>query len=402
MIPLAVPNLTGHEREYLNQCIDTTFVSSVGEFVNRLEEMTAEICGTDRAVATSSGTTGIHLALVGCGVKRDDIVIIPTFTFIATANAVSHCGAIPWLMDISAESWTMDESQVAKELKEKTVWDGETLLHRESGRRVAAIMPVYTLGNIPAMEKLRVIADEYRLPLIADAAAALGAVYQGKKLGELADLTVFSFNGNKTITAGGGGAIVGKDSALLAKLKHLSSTARVTAEYDHDMVGYNYRMTNIQAAVGCAQLERLDEFVHRKREIRNFYNDAFSGRTDVGLFPISPETESACWFSGVVLNWGDFETLKAFISKMRDKGIECRSFWKPVHLQKPYKSAFQADSLHTADRLWSRILTLPCSTGITNDELCTVAKSLIEVLEQFRKSAKVENYAGEEAGNNRK
>lgn len=384
MIPLAVPNLTGREREYLNQCIDTTFVSSVGEFVNRLEEMTAGICGTDRAVATSSGTTGIHLALVGCGVKRDEIVIIPTFTFIATANAVAHCGAVPWLMDISPESWTMDAVQVEREIERKTVWDGERLIHRESGRRVAAIMPVYTLGNIPAMEHFRVIADQYHLPLIADAAAALGAVYQGKKLGELADLTIFSFNGNKTVTAGGGGAIVGKDDVLLTKLKHLSSTARVTAEYDHDMVGYNYRMTNIQAAVGCAQLERLDEFVQRKREIRSFYNHAFGERDDVDVFPISPGTESACWFSGVVLNQGNLETVRVLISKMRDKGIECKSFWKPVHLQKPYKGALQADSLNKAERLWSRILTMPCSTGITDDELRTVAKSLIEELDRSR------------------
>lgn len=381
MIPLAVPNLTGREREYLNRCIDTTFVSSVGEFVNQLEEMTAGICGTNQAVATSSGTTGLHLALVGCDVKRDEIVIIPTFTFIATANAIAHCGAIPWLMDVSEDSWTMDAAQVEREIEEKTMWDGERLIHAESGRRVAAIMPVYTLGNIPAMARLRALADRYRLPLIADAAAALGAAYQGKNLGELADLTVFSFNGNKTVTAGGGGAITGTDEALLKKLKHLSSTARVTAEYDHDMVGYNYRMTNIQAAVGCAQLERLDEFVERKRAIRRFYNNAFHERNDVGLFPASPEAESVCWFSGIVLKQGGIENVRVLVEKMRNRGIECRSFWKPVHLQKPYRNALRADSLNIADSLWDRILTLPCSTGITDDELYAVSKNLVEVLD---------------------
>lgn len=380
MIPLAVPNLAGREREYLNRCIDTTFVSSVGEFVNLLEKMTAQICGTDAAVAVSSGTTGLHLALVGCGVTRDEVVIIPTFTFIATANAVAHCGAIPWLMDISEDSWTMDVAQVEREVAEKTAWNGEKLIHMESGHRIAAIMPVYTLGNIPAMEKFRVLADKYHLPLIADAAAALGAQYQGKKLGELADLTVCSFNGNKTVTAGGGGVITGTDEALIKKLKHLSSTARVTAEYDHDMVGYNYRMTNIQAAVGCAQLEQLDKFVQRKREIRSFYNNMFGGRIDVDPFPVSPETQSACWFSGIVLKRGNFETVRTLVSKMRDKGIECRSFWKPVHLQEPYMGALRADSLKTADSLWDRILTLPCSTSITDDELHTVAKSLMEIL----------------------
>ncbi len=382
MIPLAVPNLTGREREYLNKCIDTTFVSSVGEFVNQIEEMAAVICGTEKAAATSSGTTGLHLALTGCGVERDEIVIIPTFTFIATANAVAHCGAIPWLMDISENSWTMDPEQVRRELEAKTVWDGKKLIHRQSGRRVAAIMPVYTLGNIPAMEKFRALADKYQIPLIADAAAALGAVYQGKRLGELADLTVFSFNGNKTVTSGGGGIVTGKDEVLVKKLKHLSSTARVTAEYDHDMVGYNYRMTNIQAAVGCAQLERLDEFIKRKREIRNFYNNVFSGRSDVLLFPVSPETESACWFSGIVLKEGNLDAVRTLVDKMRDRGIECRSFWKPVHLQKPYLEALKADSLATADNLWNRILTLPCSTGITDDELRTVAQNLTELLDE--------------------
>ena len=276
MIPLAVPDLTGNERRYLNQCIDTTFVSSVGEFVNRIEEITAEKCGIRYAVATSSGTTGLHLALMGCGVKRDDIVIIPTFTFIATANAVAHCGATPWLMDISWDSWTLDVEQLEQELLDNTVWNYESLIHKETGKRVAAIMPVYTLGNIPNMNKIREIANKYHLPLIADGAAALGAEYKGKKIGTLADLTVISFNGNKTVTAGGGGMVVGNNEALAKRLRHLSTTARVTAEYDHDMVGYNYRMTNIQAAVGCAQLERLEEFLEKKRKIRAFYNQAFS------------------------------------------------------------------------------------------------------------------------------
>lgn len=382
MIPLAVPDLTGNERRYLNQCIDTTFVSSVGEFVNRIEEITAEKCGIRYAVATSSGTTGLHLALMGCGVKRDDIVIIPTFTFIATANAVAHCGATPWLMDISWDSWTLDVEQLEQELLDNTVWNYESLIHKETGKRVAAIMPVYTLGNIPNMNKIREIANKYHLPLIADGAAALGAEYKGKKIGTLADLTVISFNGNKTVTAGGGGMVVGNNEALAKRLRHLSTTARVTAEYDHDMVGYNYRMTNIQAAVGCAQLERLDEFIKRKREIRNFYNNVFSGRSDVLLFPVSPETESACWFSGIVLKEGNLDAVRTLVDKMRDRGIECRSFWKPVHLQKPYLEALKADSLATADNLWNRILTLPCSTGITDDELRTVAQNLTELLDE--------------------
>lgn len=382
MIPLAVPNLTGNERTYLNRCIDTTFVSSVGEYVNRIEEMAAQKSGSRYAVATSSGTTGLHLALTGCGVQRDEIVIIPTFTFIATANAVAHCGAHPWLMDISEESWTLNPEQLEAELKKKTVWEKNQLIHKESGKRVAAIMPVYTLGNIPDMERINAVAKDYGLPVAADAAAALGAEYRGKALSEIADLTVFSFNGNKTVTSGGGGMIVGNDSELLKKLKHLSTTARVTAEYDHDMVGYNYRMTNIQAAVGCAQLERLEEFIERKREIRAFYNQEFSGIDKIALFPDMDYGKSACWFSGIVLKQGGLEKVRNLCEKLREKGIESRSFWKPVHLQKPYEKAFKADNLSVSSNLWDRILTLPCSTNITAEELEYVAKTVKEVLEE--------------------
>ncbi len=380
MIPLAVPNLTGNERKYLNKCIDTTFVSSVGEFVNRIEEMTAKLCGAKYGVATSSGTTGLHLALTGCGVKRDELVIIPTFTFIATANAVAHCGAVPWLLDISADSWNLDISQLEKELKENTIWEDEIVVHKKTGRRIAAIMPVYTLGNVPDMDKINKIARDFRLPVIADAAASIGAEYKSKKIGELADLTVISFNGNKTVTAGGGGMIVGNDEKLMKKLKHLSTTARVTAEYDHDMVGFNYRMTNVQAAIGCAQLERAEEFVEKKRAIRKFYNKAFADVERVSLFPIPDEVESGCWFSGIVLNQGNLQEVRRICQGLRESGIEARSFWKPVHLQKPYCNALQAGSLKVSSGLWEKILTLPCSTNITEKELKYVAATVKEIL----------------------
>ncbi len=380
MIPLAVPNLTGNERKYLNKCIDTTFVSSVGEFVNRIEEMTAKLCRAKYGVATSSGTTGLHLALTGCGVKRDELVIIPTFTFIATANAVAHCGAVPWLLDISADSWNLDISQLEKELKENTVWEDEIVVHKKTGRRIAAIMPVYTLGNVPDMDKINKIARDFRLPVIADAAASIGAEYKSKKIGELADLTVISFNGNKTVTAGGGGMIVGNDEKLMKKLKHLSTTARVTAEYDHDMVGFNYRMTNVQAAIGCAQLERAEEFVEKKRAIRKFYNKAFADVERVSLFPIPDEVESGCWFSGIVLNQGNLQEVRRICQGLRESGIEARSFWKPVHLQKPYCNALQAGSLKVSSGLWEKILTLPCSTNITEKELKYVAATVKEIL----------------------
>ena len=312
MIHLAVPNLTGQEKNYLESCIDTTFVSSVGEFVNHMEELVAFATGSQYAVATSAGTTGLHVALMAVGVKPGEIVIIPTFTFIATANAVSHCGAIPWLIDINEDDWCINVNLVHTEIQKHCKIDGGKLIHINSNRRVAAIMPVYTLGNIPDMEIMRSVADEYDLPLVADAACAIGATYKGKSFGALADLSVLSFNGNKTITCGGGGMVVGNDEKLLKLVRHLTTTARLGSEYDFDMVGFNYRMTNLQAAVGCAQMERLDEFVERKRQIRRYYESAIEDMKDVISFPTTEG--SSCWFSGIVLPPGrGIEDVRKFV-----------------------------------------------------------------------------------------
>lgn len=380
MIPLAVPDLTGNERKYLNQCIDTTFVSSVGEFVNRIEEMTAEKSGAEYGVATSSGTTGLHLALTGSGVKRDDLVIMPTFTFIATANAVAHCKAIPWLIDIDSSNWCMSAQNLEEELSRKVKMIDGKVIHKDSGRRVAAIMPVYTLGEIPDMEKIGEIARKYNLPLVADAAAAVGAEYKGIKIGKLADLTVLSFNGNKTVTAGGGGMVLGNKEELMKNIKHITTTARVTSEYDHDMVGYNYRMTNVQAAIGCAQMERMEKLVDRKRKIRSYYNKEFRKIEGISLFPENSNVRSACWFSGLVLDKGGIEIVRELCASLRVKGIESRSFWKPVHLQKPYMNSIKADSLERAEHLWDKIITLPCSTNISNSELEQVVNAVKEVI----------------------
>lgn len=380
MIPLAIPELSGNERKYLNECIDSTYVSSVGPFVDRLESMIAEVSGAKYGVAVSSGTTGLHMALTAYGVGRDDIVIIPSFTFIATANAVSHCGATPWLMDVKADSWCIDAEQIEDELKHKTEVKDGMVIHRSSGRRVVAIMPVYTLGNISDMDMISSIAEKYSLPVIVDAAAAIGAEYKNRKCGKLADCTVFSFNGNKTVTSGGGGAVVGNDEQMMKKIKHLSTTARVSAEYDFDMVGFNYRMTNIQAAVGCAQLERVESLVQKKRWIRERYKELLDGIEGISFFPEPVDCKSSCWFSGVIVEDADHEKLKSICSKLEDQGIEARTFWKPIHMQKPYENALKADSLETTDALWSKILTLPCSTNITEDEIETVCIALKKVL----------------------
>ena len=382
MIPLSVPNLTGNEKKYLDDCIDTTFVSSVGQYVNRFEKMTSEAVGSSFAVATSSGTTGIHAALTAAGVKYDDLVIIPTFTFIATANAVRHCGALPWLMDISADDWCLDPVIVREEIEKNCERRSEGLFHKETGKRVAALMPVYTLGNIPDMHEFRKLADEYGLPLIADAACAIGATYEDRPFGELADLSILSFNGNKTVTCGGGGAVTGNDEQLLGHVRHLTTTARVWPDYDFDEVGFNYRMTNIQAAVGCAQLERLDEFVEKKRSIRRFYETELAYLREKGISFFPATAGSSCWFSGIVLPEDrGLSDSKGLCGKLSENGIESRVFWKPVNCQKPYANC-PAGELRVAPALWQRIISLPCSTGITEEELGRVAEVLKKELSE--------------------
>ena len=384
MISLAIPNLAGNEKKYLDDCIDTTFVSSVGPYVKKFEEVVAEATGTSVAVATSAGTTAIHAALTAVGVRYNDLVIVPTFTFIASANAVRHCGADPWLMDVRESDWCLDPDLVEGELKKHAERraDGQ-LYHKNTKQRIAALMPVYTLGNIPNMDKFRAIADEYKLPLVVDAACAIGATYKGKELGTLADLSALSFNGNKTITCGGGGAVVGTDENLLAHVRHLTTTARVWPDYDFDEVGFNYRMTNIQAAVGTAQMERLQAFVARKRYVRKYYEENLADWAKDKNVTFFPSTEgSSCWFSGIVMpDKAKLEDAKNLCVELNNADIEARSFWKPVHLQKPYADCPKS-VVDIAEGLWQRIVTLPCSTGITDEELKTVA-SIVKKCEIF-------------------
>lgn len=366
MIPLCVPNLSGNEGEYLAECVTSTYVSSVGPFVTRFESMVAEAAGAAKAVATSAGTTALHAALLTVGVRPGDLVVCPTLTFIASANAISHCGATPWLFDIDARSWTLDPRLLAETLTTDTRVQGGGRIHIPTGRRVSAILPVFTLGIPADMDEILGVARDMNLPVVVDGAAALGALYKGKPSGALgAELTMYSFNGNKTATAGGGGAITGNDPALVDAFRHLTTTARVGADYDHDVVGYNYRMTNLQAAVGCAQMEQLPTFIAAKRRISQRYNDAFRKSNGFGRFPEPEWAESAAWFSGFVFETedGDKQSLSVR-AHLRENGIDARPFWKPMHLQAPYSDAPRT-AAPVSDRLWSRVVTLPCSTHLT-------------------------------------
>jgi perosamine synthetase len=376
VIPLAVPNLGGREADYLQECITSTFVSTVGPFVERFERAVADAAGASGGLATSTGTAGLHVALRALRVGRDDLVVLPTLTFVASANAIAYCGADPWLFDVSPDSWTLDPERLTLAFERDVEMTARGAVHVPSGRRVAAILAVHTLGHPVDLDPITALAERFAVPVVADAAAALGATYRGRAIGQAgARVSIFSFNGNKTVTAGGGGALASNDAELLTRARHLSTTARVGQDYDHDEVGFNYRMTNVQAAVGCAQLEQLEVFVARKRQVDAIYREELAGYAGVEPFPAAEWAESACWFSGVVLPKWSPEAVLELREDLRAEGIDARPFWKPMHLQKPFRDA-PRDDTRFSDSLWSHVVTLPCSTGITDSELETVVAAI--------------------------
>lgn len=375
-IPLAIPDVSGNEGRYLQACIDSGFVSSVGPYVNRFEEMVAQKSGTAYAVATNSGTSALHLALIAVGVERNDLVVVPSYTFVASANAISLCGASPWLMDVTEESWTLDPTQLRYALERNTSPSSAGPIHKASGRRVGAVMPVHTAGHPSDMNAINAVANQFGLPVVADAAAALGADYCGHSIGVTALASAFSFNGNKTVTAGGGGAVVTQDLELAKRIRHLSTTARVGRDYVHDEVGFNYRMTNLQAAVGCAQLERLDLFVSRKSEISATYERAFRKLGLTGL-PQAPWARSSHWMSCVVLPANYGVTAEELVAQMRSRGVEARLFWRPMHEQAPYAQSLK-QTMEVTDGFWARVVALPCSSNLSDEEQRAVIDALGE------------------------
>jgi dTDP-4-amino-4,6-dideoxygalactose transaminase len=378
MIPLAIPNISANEGKYLQACVDENFVSTVGRFVKEFEDKLAEETSYKYAVVTSQGTTALHLGLTALGVDVNDLVIIPDLTFIATANSVAHCKASPWILDVSAETWTLDPALLKTALEENCSRDREGhVVHKESGRFVKCIMPVYTMGLAPDMDAICEIAQSWGLPVLSDGAAALGTDYKGAALGQTgADMTMMSFNGNKIITSGGGGVLLGNDKALMQKIRHMSSTARKGMDYDHDIVGFNYRMTNIQAAVGLGQIEVLNNFVSAKKRIADFYAEAFKSSDDIKPFQGASWSEGNHWFSGIFLPDWSAERVAMLRKHLRRNNIDARPFWKPMHSQAPYADC-PRNLNGVTSAIWEQILPLPCSTQITNKELAQVKAAVL-------------------------
>lgn len=365
-IALCEPHLGGNEWLYVKECLDTGWVSSVGSFVDRFEHMIAGFVDAERAVATVNGTAALHVALQLAGVGRDDEVAVSTLTFIAPANTVRYLGAHPVFIDAEPEYWQMDPQRLADFLDTGCRWRGGALRNNVTGRRVVAVLPVHVLGHPCDMDPILEIASKYELKVVEDATESLGARYRNRMLGQLGDAGCFSFNGNKVMTTGGGGMIITRDPAWAARAKYLTTQAKDPgAEYVHREVGYNFRLTNIQAAMGCAQMEQLDRFIARKRSIATKYNAAFQGNGHIVPMREAEWAWSIFWMYTVLLpSVAERRSLHHWLAA---RGIETRPLWQPLHVSQAHQGS-QVFGGGVAERLYERALSLPCSVGLTDDD----------------------------------
>lgn len=365
-IPLAVPELRGNEWSYVKECLDTNFVSSVGPFVDRFERMMAETVGTRYAVATVNGTAALHVALLVAGVRPGDEVLVPTLTFVAPANAVRYVGAWPVFVDAEPDHWQMDPNGVESFLSEGCVREQAGLRSRRTGRRVSAILPVHVLGHPVDMDPIREMAGRHGLVVVEDASESLGARYRGTQTGSLGRIGCFSFNGNKILTAGGGGMITTDDPGLARRAKYLTTQAKDDPiEYVHCEVGYNYRLTNVLAALGCAQLEELDAYVARKREIARRYDGELLGLQGLGRQKTAEWAEPNEWLYTITVDPERFGmTSRELLGFLAQRGIQSRPLWQPLHRSPAHESGAQR-GFEVAERLNRTALSLPCSVGLT-------------------------------------
>jgi len=375
MIPLSVPNLAGNEWKYIKECLDTNWVSSVGSYVSQFEEKVAEFCKVKKAIATSNGTSALHLSLMLAGVARNDLVILPNITFVAPANAIKYLGADPVLIDVDVETWQIDLDLLSKFLESTTSIVSDQCIHKKSGKKISAILPVHVLGNMCDMDILMQLAAHYHIPIVEDSSEALGSYYREKHAGSFGLLGCLSFNGNKIITTGGGGMILCDDEELAKKAKHLTTQSKASStEYYHDEIGYNYRLVNILAAMGVAQMEQLDGFLKRKRQITNTYNDFFKNVPGTLPQKISTEVITNHWLYTIMVP-SQPDVRKYLI----ENGVEVRPLWVPMNRLPAFINDTYISENDISYKLYKACLSLPCSTGLTNEEQLKV----IDLLRRF-------------------
>lgn len=362
-IPLAVPVFIGNEKKYLIECIDTTFVSSVGKFVDKFEEDTAKYTGCKRAVVCVSGTNALHMSLMLAGVERDDEVLTQALTFIATCNALSYIGAHPVFIDVDKDTMGLSPIAVREWLAKNSEQKNGKCYNKQTGRRVKACVPMHTFGHPVHLDELVEVLQEYHIELVEDAAESIGSFYKGKHTGTFGKVGALSFNGNKTITTGGGGMMLFNDEELGAYAKHITTQAKIPHrwEFCHDHIGYNYRMPNINAALGCAQLEHIEEYVASKRETAKTYEEFFKDIPEIEFFVDTPDTRSNYWLNVVILK--DKEAQLNFLEYTNDNGVMTRPIWELMN-RLPMFEKCENDGLKNTIWFADRVVNIPSSVRI--------------------------------------
>ena len=388
-IPLIVPEIRGNEWEYVKECLDTNWVSSVGPFVDRFEKLTAEHVGTKYAIATVNGTAALHIALMLAGVEANDEVLVSALTFIAPANAIRYVGAWPVFIDAEPSYWQIDPAAVVEFLENGCRWDGHVLVNRKTGRRVKAILPVHILGHPVDIDPILEVAAKYSLPVIEDATEGLGARYRGKSLGSFGQSACFSFNGNKIITTGGGGMLVTDDAELAKRAKYLTTQAKDDPiEYVLNEIGYNYRLTNVLAAIGCAQMEQLDMFVQAKRQIARRYQESLSAIRGIRLPNEAEWAYSTYWMYTVLIDERELGiSSRDLLRELGERKIQARPLWQPMHRSPAHMGVVDL-SCPNADALSAQALSLPCSVGLTPNAQEQVIESIAGILGKQNSLAK--------------
>jgi len=359
-VPLHAPCFFGNEKNFLNECIDSTFVSSVGPFVDRFEKEIAEYTGAKKAVVCVNGTNALHLAMILSGVKKGDEILTQPLTFIATCNAISYIGAHPVFIDVDLDTMGLSPFTLKKWLDKNAHIIGNECFNKFSGRRIKACIPMHTFGHPVHLDELIEVCLEYKIDLIEDAAESLGSFYKGKHTGTFGSIGALSFNGNKTITTGGGGMLLFNDIKLANHAKHLSTQAKVPHrwEFSHDEIGYNYRMPNINAALGCAQLENLEIIIKNKRETADKYAEFFKDSFDIEFFIEPKDCRSNYWLNTILLK--DINAKEDFLNYTNDNGVMTRPAWTLMN-KMPMFSACQTSDLKNAIDFENRVVNIPSS-----------------------------------------
>ncbi|MBP6416637.1 MAG: LegC family aminotransferase [Chitinophagaceae bacterium] len=371
-IALSLPNIAGNEWKYVKDCLDTGWISSVGSYVTQFEQMVADFAGAKYGVAAVNGTAALHISLLLSGVRPHDYVILPNLTFVASANSIKYLGADPLLIDADPNLWQMDLDLLEEFLENETDEKDGYLFYIKDGRRIGAIMPVHILGNMCDMDRFLSIVKKYPLPIVEDATESLGTTYKGVSAGKFSPLACFSFNGNKIISTGGGGVIVTDDEALAKHAKHLTTTAKASAdEYYHDEVGYNYRLVNVLAAIGVGQMELLPSFIKRKKECVAFYKKELTGVADIRFQQELPGVETNGWLFTI-----QTDKQQQLLDHLNKNKILSRRFWMPMNKLPMYKDCVYVQKKDNSDYIYNTCLSIPSSTSITDEELTIVVDEI--------------------------